>query len=245
MAYYGNYGLGYDGPVYYESGGGGAAVSETTSVDIHVVPEAALVYLNGVLIGTADDFDGSPDGLYLKPGHYTLEFRLPGYRSRTWDVDAGEKEAIPIDLELARDRDGSAMESYRPPQGLPYGRVFGPDFGQAIYRHAAGPDPMLRPELRQRYRRGGDAGAAPVSAAPNPGLAALKLRISPPNAAVYLDGTFLGSGVELARLQRGMAVAPGAHTLEVLAPGRAAKSLQIEAEQGKELEVAVDLDLPK
>jgi len=50
--------------------------------------EHARVYLNGELIGTADDFDGFPDYLYLERGRYTLEFRIPGYESGTLEVEA-------------------------------------------------------------------------------------------------------------------------------------------------------------
>jgi hypothetical protein len=242
FAYYGYYGPGYDGPGYYGSTDAGEPGEGLTPVDTDVSPEEALVYLNGVLIGTADDFDGNPDYLYLGPGHYTLEFRMPGYRSRTLELDAEGEAKIPVDFELEREPGGGATEPYRPPQGLPHGRVFGPDFGHAMTPHRHGPDPTLRPELRQGYRRGGDAVAAPHSTTSAPGLAALKLLVSPPNAAVYLDGEFQGSGVELGRLQRGVAVSPGAHRIEVLAPGHAPKSVQVDAEQGKEQQLTVELE---
>jgi len=243
LAWGGYYGPWYDVPGYDVPMTPGAPADNLTPVRTYVSPEEALVYLNGVLIGTARDFDGDPDVLYLGPGHYTVEFRLPGYHSRALELDAtGPEATIPIALELVPDHSRGAVAPYRPPQGLPYGRVFGPDFGHAMSpqgpRPVWGPRPGLRPESRP------DAGtvAAPRLTTSNPGLAALKLHVSPPNAAVYLDGEFLGSGAELGRLQRGVALLSGPHRIEVLAPGCAAKSVLIETEPGKELQVTVELE---
>ncbi|MFI5143805.1 MAG: hypothetical protein ACHQHM_07245, partial [Thermoanaerobaculales bacterium] len=199
------------------------------------------VILNGIAIGTADDFDGHPGYLYLKPGHYTIEFRLPGYLSQSNELDAGTAAKIPINLELERDRSGNTVAPYQPPQGLPYGRVFGPEFGTTTSQRQAGPDPSLRPELRWEHSHEGGAARQP-SAGPGAAIAALKLQIAPPNAAVYLDGVFLGSGEELGRMLRGVAVTAGPHRIEVLAPGHAGKGVPVEAEAGKELQVTVELE---
>jgi len=216
-----------------------APADDFTLVETDVSPEDAWLYLNGVLIGTARDFDGDPDVLYLRPGHYTIEFRLPGYRGRALELDAAGGEAtIPIALELVPDHSVTWVAPYRPPEGLPFGRVFGPDFGHAASEMEPRPAPRLRMESRP------DAGAvsAPPMTTAKPGLAALKLRISPPNAAVYLDGEFLGSGAELGRLQRGVALLSGPHRIEVLSPGYAARSMVIETEPGKELQLTVELE---
>jgi hypothetical protein len=215
-----------------------APADDFTLVETDVSPEDAWLYLNGVLIGTARDFDGDPDVLYLRPGHYTIEFRLPGYRGRALELDAtGGEATIPITLELVPDHSVTLVAPYRPPEGLPFGRVFGPDFGHA----ASELEPRPAPGMRMESRTEAGAVSAPPMTTAKTGLAALKLRISPPNAAVYLDGEFLGSGAELGRLQRGVAVLSGPHRLEVLAPGCAAKSVVIETEPGKELTIELDL----
>jgi len=221
--------------------GGGAADSSFTVVDTDVTPENVLVYLNGVLIGIADDFDGKPDYLYLRPGHYRIEFRLPGYMSQGGDIDTGSEAKIPIDLKLERDRSDNAVTPYQPPQGLPYGRMFSPDFGSATGTRGTGPDPSLRPELRREHRPDSAPVGGQTSSSVGAGLAALKLRISPPNASVYLDGVFLASAAELERMQRGVAVAPGSHRIEILAPSRFPKSVQVEVDPGKEQTVTIAL----
>jgi len=243
FAYYGAWGPWWDdgGWAYGPTAAGGAGY-ELTAVDTDVSPENALVYLNGTLIGIADDFDGNPDYLYLKPGHYRLDFRLPGYVAQGIDVDAGAAERVPVDIQLERDRSGRPVEAYQPPQGTPYGRVFGPEFGSAAGRVGSGPDPSLRPELRRPL--------AQPPASPPPGsasggsadLAALRVRATPDNAAVYLDGAFIGSAAELARMRRGIAVTAGRHRVEVMAPGHASKSVDVALAAGEDQSVGVDLD---
>ena len=73
-------------------------------------------------------------------------------------------------------------------------------------------------------------------------MGALTLHVVPPNAAVYLDGVLLGTGDEFARLQRGIAVTPGPHRIDVVAPGLAGKTLQFDAGAGKEQELSVTLE---
>ena len=57
-------------------------------------PEEALLYLDGRFIGSADDFDGHPDYLYLEPGVYELEesarsgIGLPIIRARSFEFTA-------------------------------------------------------------------------------------------------------------------------------------------------------------
>ena len=64
--------------VYVYSGGHRVATSGYAAIKTDVEPDEAEVWLDGKYVGTADDFDGYPDFLYLEPGAYHLEFRLPG-----------------------------------------------------------------------------------------------------------------------------------------------------------------------
>jgi hypothetical protein len=200
--------------------------SARTAVEFDVTPGQALVYLNGVLIGTVADFDGTSGFLDLGAGRYALEFRLAGYRGKRLELDVGGEAKATVVLDLEREPAGGAGAANPPAPGLPYGRSFSPSFGPAVNEPA---------------RQGRDGGGG-QPAAPGSGMAAVRLRVLPANAAVYIDGVLIGTGEELGRLQRGVAVAPGAHRIDAVAPGRPAKSVQIEAEPGREQEVALDLD---
>lgn len=225
---------GWGAPVGYQSVPGGMAAPDLAVVDTDVEPEHARVILDGTLIGLADDFDGYPDYLYLKPGHYTVEFQLQGYASQKIEVDAQAGGYFPIKLKLERIKGEKAAPWYDRPEGMPVGRVFGPKTPPAAVARP-GPDTNLRPELRA-------PAAATGAAARSVAGAALDIRVTPLNAAIYIDGTLMGTGQELGRLERGLAVTPGKHVIEVLAPGRASKTVEVELKEGERQQVVIDLD---
>ncbi len=203
---------------------------ELAVVDTDVSPEHARVYLDGQLIGTADDFDGNPDYLYLRPGRYTLEFSLAGYETRRVEIDAQPGRFFPLDFELARSPGEKPAPWYDRPEGLPVARVFGKG-REAREAPRPRPDPSLRPELAPREK----------PQRPREGKAALRFAVEPPQAAVYVDGEFVGTGEELAQMVRGLAVEPGSHRVEVLAPGFRGETQTVTVESGQEVEVRVKL----
>ena len=84
-------------------------------VKTDVSPEEARVFLDGSYIGTADDFDGCPDNLYLKRGHYRLEFRLEGFETKTVDIDARPGTMLKIDDKLKKITGAKQYGSYDTP----------------------------------------------------------------------------------------------------------------------------------
>jgi hypothetical protein len=56
------------------------------AIDLDVSPEETLVWVDGKLRGTCDDFDGVPAKLYLLPGIHTLKLKLPGGEEHTQKV---------------------------------------------------------------------------------------------------------------------------------------------------------------
>jgi hypothetical protein len=240
-------------------------------VDTDVSPEEALVYLDGQLIGTADDFDGYPDYLYLEPGVYKLELRLQGYESKTVEIRAKRAAQYNLDFKLTKVPGEKAAPWWERPANLPVGRVFGPA-GKGAHGAGTGADLRLRPETSGSEPPAGEdaepedgvpeAGAVgpsqesgqpsqpqgegtppAVSGRPAPRAnAALDLRVSPGRAAVYLDGELVGTGDEMSRLERGLAVTPGTHKLEVFAPGKAARTVEVEVKAGERQQVVIELE---
>ncbi|MFZ5788375.1 MAG: PEGA domain-containing protein, partial [Acidobacteriota bacterium] len=205
-------------------------------VDTDISPEDARVTLNGRLIGLADDFDGYPDYLYLEPGRYTIEFSLPGYRSESIEVEARRGRFLPLDTKLQTAPGEPSPRWYDRPKDLPVGRVFGPT--GTTPSEPTGPDPSLRPDVQGGRQTGPSEGSDDELKS----VSAIELRIEPEIASVYLDGEFLGTAAELSRLERGIAVTPGTHRLDVLAPGHAARSLEVEVAKGERRQVVVALD---
>ena len=70
----------------------------------------------------------------------------------------------------------------------------------------------------------------------------LKLAIVPDDASVYLDGRFLGTGRELARLRAGLIVDPGEHRIEVVRPGRQSEEESFSVRAGEEVRLEIELD---
>jgi len=228
------------GPAYVPVG----PAPDLAVVDTDVSPEGARILLDGKLIGTADDFDGFPDYLYLKPGHYTLELQLAGYETETIQIDAEVGRLYKLDNDMRRVPGEPAAAWYDRPDGLPVGRVFGPSTPAVPAGTGAGPDRASRPEPR---RSGADTSLRPelsrsTAAVQVPTGASLQFQVTPVQASVYLDGEFVGTGAELASLERGFTVAAGSHLLEVVAPGYEPRSVTLEVAAGDERQVVVELD---
>lgn len=97
---WGRYGLWYDpysyyydpyyyggGPGYYSSGTRETKVKDTTGgIRLKVSPGEARVYIDGVLQGTVDEFDGLAGHLTLEGGRHTLELRADGYETVTREI---------------------------------------------------------------------------------------------------------------------------------------------------------------
>src|ERR1039457_3761992 len=140
-----------DGDGDYESGSeyGSAGVPARTGryaiVKTDVSPEEGLGFLDAKYIGTADDFDGRPDYLYLGPGKYHLEFRLPGYQMFATDLDVSRGQRVRLDQKLKLEAGKSALDPFPPEsKGTPLGRVFtkgGPEGGGPEAEEEAPPAP--------------------------------------------------------------------------------------------------------
>jgi len=113
--YYGYYGYGYSPYRPY----GSYPSADWAAIDTDVSPEGARVYLDGTLIGTADDFDGHPDFLYLRRGRYAIEFRLDGFDTRTIEVQARPGRRLQINESLNKIPGAKQYGSYEPvePEG--------------------------------------------------------------------------------------------------------------------------------
>jgi hypothetical protein len=98
----------------------------------------------------------------------------------------------------------------------------------------SGMDPRSA-ELPPPAAEGAGAPSASQTSAPGAGLRTGRLRLDvvPEDAAVYLDGEFLGSGREIAKLHGALPVAAGEHTIDLVRPGYERKSFQIDVPSGE------------
>ncbi|RMH19385.1 MAG: PEGA domain-containing protein [Acidobacteria bacterium] len=69
----------------------------------------------------------------------------------------------------------------------------------------------------------------------------LLVAVEPADAAVYLDGHFLGAAEELGHVTSGLLISPGDHTVEVVRPGYRSVTRTIALEPGERFELALVL----
>ncbi len=93
------------------------------AVDCDVSPEDARVYVDGRERGEADDFDGFPGYLKLRPGRHRIEFRAPGRRTLIYKVDIHRGWLFDIDEEMeAGDPEDALVRRSGPPPGYRHRR---------------------------------------------------------------------------------------------------------------------------
>ncbi len=220
------WGLGYWGSNYYWApevhvyGGGGGGYSSygdygtlgQGALDLDLRPDRAEVYVDGIYVGVADQFDGHPTHLWLDEGTYELAFYLDGYETIVRQYTIYPGVTVKVDDRMRR---GQAM----PPAG-PIGDLY-PAPGDS-----AAPRPETRPPAAPSNT--GDGGRIVIAA-------------SPGDAAVYLDGHFVGTAEEIGALGTGLIVEPGDHVVEIIRPGYQSQRVPVSVAAGERLEVELDL----
>ncbi len=226
----------YDGPYHGGRGSGYGAL------DTDVWPGEAQIYVDGEMVGTADDFDGFPRYLWLPRGTYDVVIYLPGFETiaRQYSIYDG----LVIDVEDRMQRG----ESIRP-EDLPATSTVHRD--DRLQRNAEREEAARRHEEWRRRQDEADMPPGPGTMAPPGGQGAdmdhgnaghMHLVVSPSDASVYLDGNFVGTGREIAQLSAGVVVAPGSHRLEVVRPGYRAQDLDFDSAPGEDVQLQVNLD---
>lgn len=188
------------------------------ALDLNVKPDRAIVYIDGNPIGEVDKFDGFPSFLWLEEGTYQISFFLEGYGTITREYTIYPDVVIDIDQKM------QPGESVRP---------------ETLYPKAT----VNRDRRLQRDRERQEAVARREEAAVREaGIGRLLLTVTPADAAVYLDGHFLGTGDELAQLSAGLVLDSGEHTLEVVRPGYVTEEIPLAVDDGERLDLAVELE---
>lgn len=199
------------------------------ALDLDVSPERAEVWVDGRKVGVADDFDGFPEYLWLEKGTYDVVLYSPGYKTlaRQYSIYPG----LVIDVEDSLEAGEATL-----PQQL------------ATRTHERRDERLRRDQEREEELSGGPRSDRPEVERAEPGAldargepGRLRLEVSPEDASVYLDGRFLGTGRDLARLRAGLIVDPGEHSLQVVRPGREEQSRTFRVEAGREIELQIEL----
>jgi hypothetical protein len=189
-------------------------------VDTDIHPEEAEVYLDGKVIGIADDFDGFPGYLAIKPGRHTLVFRQPGFRSLSFNLRLRAGGLVDLDRKLPKLSAGESDDLPPPPPR----------------RRDAGSGRLAPPDRRQ-----GSSEEDPEVLRVEQGFGVLRLMVSPAAAKVMIDGDFFGTGTEISKLHGGIPLRPGEHRIDVTLAGYRKQVVETKIEEDEENAVQIAL----
>ena len=239
--YWGTWGYPYHYPAVVYSGG----AERLGALDLDVAPERAQVFLDGQYLGVCDDFDGFPEYLWLEPGTYDLVFFHEGYRTVAHQVTV--RAGLMIDFndrmvpgESVRPEDLPSKSTVRREERLRRDRETAAEARAAeaareeAWRTRREPIREVEAEIAEAPAPG------PLDARGEPGR--LQLRVEPMDASIYLDGRFLGTGEELARLRSSLLVDAGKHRLEIVRPGYESVEKEFVATPGEEVVLKLVLE---
>jgi PEGA domain len=76
--------------------------SASGGLNFEVSPAVAEVYVDGIYMGTVQDFSADDEPLRVAPGSHRIELRAPGYRTSTFDVNIAVGQVTPYQGALER-----------------------------------------------------------------------------------------------------------------------------------------------
>lgn len=233
-AYAGPYGYGHYPPAYPARAG-----RANGALDLDLKPGDTQIYLNGQLIGTADDFDGWPEYLWLEEGEYHFIFYKEGHESIVREYKVLPGVVIDVEDRLDRGESPPPEELFPPPTERRDARLQDEAERRRRAETAAQADWRLR---RERSRVEGDVRGDMDQGRQDADFGSLTLAVVPSDASVYLDGRLIGTGDDLARLRRGLTVDAGDHVLEIVRPGHEPVEREFTMEPGEVLSMAIELE---
>ncbi len=208
-------------------------------VKTEVQPQETELWLDGTYIGTADDFDGYPDFLYLKPGSYKIELRLVNYLPLPVDLNINSGQFVTLDKKLTIEKGKNALDFFPPEsKGTPYGRYFGADGKPYSESVASGDEDWLGAEETGNQMPRPRSHSVTASR----DRARLRFSVTPEDAAIYVDDQLVGVGEDLNNSSRGVIVDAGKRTVTVSRPGFKTKTVEVQAKVGQPVDVVVDLE---
>lgn len=86
-----------------------------SAIDVNILPKNAEIMLDGVVVGTADQYDGFPAFLVVNPGTHTVKASLHGYKTYSVEVRLAPGQQVNLNKHL----DPGVSEEIRPEASRP------------------------------------------------------------------------------------------------------------------------------
>ena len=185
-------------------------------VRVQVEPEKTRVYVDGYYAGVADDFDGIFQRLNLPTGRHEIMLKLEGYRTHRIKIYVPLDQTVKIKLDMVKGLGEEVAEDW-----------------------TAGRDLARDEEGYGDIREDDDADdvADVDEGVPARDRGTLRLQVTPPDASIYLNGEFRGTG----RLET-LSLPAGRYHLEIVRPGYRLLERDVEVEPGRTTPVVAALD---
>lgn len=193
-----------------------APPDSAAAVELHISPRKATVRVDGYEVGQARDFNDSYTPLFLTEGEHVVELSYRGYKTLKVRVhgSAGSELNLHYDLEKGEGVDSRSEAAEITPTPAPAPAP------ESKREPAATPSPESRGSLRTGMMR---------------------IHVEPDDAAVYLDGEFLGTADELSRLHGALSVAAGEHKVEAVRPGYRSQTITVDVREDEPGTVRISL----
>ena len=230
--------------------------SRQGALDLDVAPGNTEVYIDGQYAGKVDSFDGWPEYLWLDEGSYDIAFYLQGFKTNARQITVRRGLVIDIDFKMesgesirpedlptkSHERRDARLEQDREMrERAARGERPGDQDWRDRVRDRRGEQPRAaEPDDMADDRDDAERPEGTIDARGEPGK--VRLDVEPGDASVYLDGRFIGTGDEIARMREGLLVNPGEHVLSAVRPGRRGMEKRFTATAGQEVEVDLTLE---
>jgi hypothetical protein len=219
------------------------------ALDIDVSPGKTEVWIDGRYTGTADDFDGFPQYLWMDRGVYDVVLFREGYKTIARQITIRSGQVISMDdrmqpgesvrpQDLATKTHDRRDERIRSEEERRDEIARRGNDGMDDWRDRA----RRRMEERDRYEDGDRAEDRGTPEDRVDGSGRVRLDVEPSDASVYLDGRFVGTASDLQRARNGLRLEPGEHRIAVVRPGHKAEEQEFTVAAGEEVELEFDLD---
>jgi hypothetical protein len=246
------YGYGYAYPSYYSYYGYG-------EVKLDVKPKDAQVFVDGDYVGTVDDFNSWYQHMNIEPGKHRIVIRQQGYAPYTMDLRVMPGQNYKIQQQMHPGNDAIPENEMRLPESEyrrysdqdrdRYQDRYQQDDRDREYDRRSPPPQDQQQEDPDEYNRNiepqqpyGSDGQQSSYRQNSPGKTMMTFQVEPKDATIYIDGNYYGSVDGQNNNEIQVLLADGSHRLEVVRPGYATFSKDIQVNDSATHSLTIQLE---
>lgn len=256
------YGYGYAYPSY------GYAYYGYGEVKLDVHPKDAQVFVDGDYVGTVDQFNSWYQHMNVEPGKHRIVIRQQGYAPYTMDLRVLPGQSYKIQQQMHPGNDAIPENEMRLPESeyrkysyqdrddrnqqrddryqqddrdREYDRRYPPPSNQQPNDQNDQDEYQYNQNIEPQQPNGSD-GQQESYQQNSPGKTMMTFQVEPKDATIYIDGDYYGSVDGQNNNEIQVLLADGSHRLEVVRPGYATFSKDIQVNDGATHSLTIQLE---